>query len=87
MLSVSGGVLLSVEMMPLFYLLQRRLQSLQPIHPIDGVHFPKDFPPQNVASRALRVNISDFAAMGVKPTAMTMALSLPSSDPQWLAEF
>ena len=54
---------------------------------IDGVHFPKDFPPQNVASRALRVNISDFAAMGVKPTAMTMALSLPSSDPQWLAEF
>ena len=45
---------------------------------IDGVHFQKDFPPQNVASRALRVNISDFAAMGVKPTAMTMALSLPS---------
>ena len=54
---------------------------------IDGVHFPKKFPPQHLASRILGVNISDFAAMGVKPTAMTMALSLPSSDPQWLAEF
>ena len=54
---------------------------------IEGVHFPKDFSPQHLASRALGVNISDFAAMGVKPTAMTMALSLPSSDPQWLAEF
>ena len=54
---------------------------------IEGVHFPKYFPPQHLASRALGVNISDFAAMGVKPTAMTMALSLPSSDPQWLAEF
>ena len=54
---------------------------------IEGVHFPKDFSPQHLASRALGVNISDFAAMGVKPTAMTMALSLPSSDSQWLAEF
>ena len=54
---------------------------------IEGVHFPKYFPPQHLASRTLGVNISDFAAMGVKPTAMTMALSLPSSDPQWLAEF
>lgn len=54
---------------------------------IEGVHFPNNFLPQHIASRALGVNVSDFAAMGVKPTAMTMALSLPASDSQWLADF
>ncbi len=54
---------------------------------VEGVHFPSNFLPRHVASRALGVNISDFAAMGVKPTAMTMALSLPNNEPQWLADF
>ena len=34
---------------------------------VGGVHFPIDEAPGNVAAKLLRVNLSDLAAMGVKP--------------------
>jgi len=54
---------------------------------IEGVHFPADFLAEHVASRALGVNLSDFAAMGATPRWMTMALSLPHVESEWLGAF
>lgn len=53
----------------------------------ETVHFPKYFPARHLASRAMGVNLSDFAAMGARPRWITMALSLPTLDTAWLAEF
>ncbi len=52
-----------------------------------GVHFPSDAKGEWVASRALRTNISDLAAMGAIPHGFTLALSLPSVDSYWLSSF
>lgn len=52
-----------------------------------GVHFPAGAKGEWVASRALRTNISDLAAMGAKPYGFTLALSLPSVDLQWVQSF
>ena len=54
---------------------------------IEGVHFPADFLAEHIASRAMGVNLSDFAAMGATPRWMTMALSLSHTKPDWLAAF
>lgn len=54
---------------------------------IEGVHFPADFLAEHVASRAMGVNLSDFAAMGATPRWMTMALSLPHVEAEWLDAF
>lgn len=52
-----------------------------------GVHFLPDSPPERLAQRCLRVNISDLAAMGGEPVGFTLALSLPDVDSEWLAGF
>ena len=54
---------------------------------IEGVHFPPEFSAEHVASRAMGVNLSDFAAMGATPRWITMALSLSQANPDWLAVF
>ena len=54
---------------------------------VEGVHFPHSSPPELVASRALRVNLSDLAAMAATPVAYTLALTLPKSDERWLGAF
>ena len=51
------------------------------------VHFPSDAPANLIAQRALAVSVSDLAAMGASPLAFTLALSLPSVDTTWLADF
>lgn len=52
-----------------------------------GVHFPAETTPYDIGWKALAVNLSDLAAMGAQPAWCTLALSLPSADPQWLAGF
>ncbi len=53
-----------------------------------GVHFLPDDPPNLIASKALRVNLSDLAAKGAEPVGYLLALALPqSTDEAWLAEF
>jgi thiamine-monophosphate kinase len=53
-----------------------------------GVHFLPDDPPNLIASKALRVNLSDLAAKGADPVGYLLALALPQSiDDAWLAEF
>ncbi|CAB9539761.1 Thiamine-monophosphate kinase (EC [Bathymodiolus brooksi thiotrophic gill symbiont] len=54
---------------------------------IEGVHFPVNTTPQDIAYKALAVNLSDLAAMGATPWYFSLALTLPSIDEQWLKGF
>lgn len=54
---------------------------------VAGVHFPIDAAPQDIARRALRVNLSDLAAMGAEARWFTLALTLPQADDSWLQDF
>ncbi|WP_297734293.1 thiamine-phosphate kinase [uncultured Maricaulis sp.] len=55
---------------------------------IAGVHFRDKDTPQTVASRALRSNLSDLAAMGASPRHYLAALSWPRSlDAKWREAF
>lgn len=54
---------------------------------VEGVHFFKDDPPDTLARKALRVNLSDLAAKGAKPCGFVLTLALPRADENWLAAF
>ena len=54
---------------------------------VEGVHFPERTAPADIGYRALAVNLSDLAAMGAQPAWMTLSLSLPDANEQWLSEF
>lgn len=54
---------------------------------VGDVHFPKNADPELIAERALRVNLSDLAAMGAEPLWFTLGLTLPKADPQWVKAF
>jgi len=54
---------------------------------IEGRHFFADANPYDLGHKALAVNLSDLAAMGAQPISFTLALALPSSDPNWLQPF
>src|SRR5216684_2305758 len=55
---------------------------------IGGVHFFPDDPPDTVAKKALRANLSDLAAKGARPLGFLLALALPAEiHDDWLAPF
>ena len=54
---------------------------------VQGVHFPENITPADLAYRALAVNLSDLAASGATPWWFTLALTLPESDKAWLQAF
>jgi len=55
---------------------------------VAGVHFLTDDPPDLVARKMLRVNLSDLAAMGAAPLGYLMTTALPAAcDEVWLAGF
>jgi len=54
---------------------------------VAGVHFPEACDAFLLGQRALAVSASDLAAMGATPLAFTLALTLPSANETWLAEF
>jgi thiamine-monophosphate kinase len=56
---------------------------------VEGVHFLADDAPEDIAWRALAVNVSDLAAKAAEPLAYVMALQLPArcNDDRWLARF
>lgn len=55
---------------------------------VGGVHFLAADAPQTVASRALRVNLSDLAAKGAQPLGYLLSLALPREiGEEWLAGF
>lgn len=54
---------------------------------VEGVHFLADDPPDTVARKALRVNLSDLAAKGAAPAGFVLTLALRTADDAWLAPF
>jgi len=55
---------------------------------IAGVHFFPDDPPDAVAKKVLRMNLSDLAAKGARPLGFLLALALPAGAGEaWLAPF
>jgi thiamine-monophosphate kinase len=54
---------------------------------VEGVHFPEDSFPEDIGYRAVATAASDLAAMGARPLAMTLALTLPVADELWLHAF
>ena len=54
---------------------------------VEGRHFFGDVSPYSLGHKALAVNLSDLAACGARPVAVTLALALPSIDEAWLQEF
>ena len=54
---------------------------------VEGVHFLPDDPPDTVARKALRVNLSDLAAKGAAPAGFVLTLALRHADEAWLRPF
>jgi thiamine-monophosphate kinase len=55
---------------------------------ISGVHFFPEDPPEAVARKALRINLSDLAAKGAAPLGFLMSIGLPAGlPPDWLKAF
>jgi len=54
---------------------------------VEGVHFLPGDPPDTIARKALRVNLSDLAAKGAMPAGFVLTLALRSADDAWLASF
>ncbi|MDH2999048.1 thiamine-phosphate kinase [Pasteurellaceae bacterium LFhippo2] len=52
-----------------------------------GTHFLADIDPYDLGHKSVAVNLSDIASMGAKPTWVSLALTLPSVNETWLAEF
>ncbi|MGX2040141.1 thiamine-phosphate kinase [Methylocaldum sp. MU1018] len=54
---------------------------------VEGVHFLPGVDPETLGHKALAVNLSDLAAMGAEPRWVTLALTLPRCDENWLRNF
>jgi len=55
---------------------------------VAGVHFFPDDAPYNLARKALRVNLSDLAAMGAEPFGVLIGACLPKDiSAEWLNDF
>ncbi len=53
----------------------------------EGTHFLSDMPAADIGFKSLAVNLSDLAAMGAEPAWMTLALTLPEIDEEWLKQY
>ncbi|MGY3392637.1 thiamine-monophosphate kinase [Bradyrhizobium sp. USDA 3311] len=54
---------------------------------IEGVHYLATDPPDTIARKALRVNLSDLAAKGAVPAGFVLTLALRSKEDAWLGPF
>jgi thiamine-monophosphate kinase len=54
---------------------------------VEGVHFFAEASPQSIGYKILAVNLSDLAAMGAKPHAFLLALTLKPNSSLWLQDF
>lgn len=54
---------------------------------VSGVHFPHDTHPNAIGHKAIAVNLSDIAAMGAEPCWISIAITLPKVDKEWLQAF
>ncbi|UPK32175.1 thiamine-phosphate kinase [Bradyrhizobium sp. 186] len=54
---------------------------------VEGVHYLAGDPPDTIARKALRVNLSDLAAKGAVPAGFVLTLALRSREDAWLRPF
>lgn len=54
---------------------------------VAGVHFPVETSARAIGHKAVVVNLSDLAAMGADPAWISLAITLPSIDEDWVKEF
>ena len=54
---------------------------------VAGVHFPESATAHDIGYKSLAVNLSDLAAMGATPAWITLAITLPHSDEEWIQSF
>jgi thiamine-monophosphate kinase len=54
---------------------------------VEGVHFFAGANAEKLGHKSLAINLSDLAAMGATPRYVTLALTLPTIDAEWLAAF
>lgn len=54
---------------------------------VENTHFLPKTSARHIATRALGVNLSDFAAMGARPRWFTLSLTLPDANEYWLQDF
>lgn len=54
---------------------------------VAGVHFPLNTSPKAIGHKAVAVNLSDIAAMGAKPSWISLAITLPEINEEWIKEF
>lgn len=54
---------------------------------VSGIHFLPEWDPYDIACRSVMVNVSDMAAMAAEPCWITLALTLPELNQQWLKRF
>jgi thiamine-monophosphate kinase len=54
---------------------------------VEGVHFPVAAPSRELAYRCVATALSDLAAMGAAARGITLALTLPQPDEDWLSDF
>lgn len=54
---------------------------------VEGVHFLPDDPPDTIARKALRVNLSDLAAKGATPAGFVLTLALREVRDEFLSPF
>ena len=54
---------------------------------VSGVHFPEHTSARDIAYKSLMANLSDLASMGAAPAWITLAITLPEIDEDWLHAF
>lgn len=54
---------------------------------VEGVHYLASDPPDTIARKALRTNLSDLAAKGARPAGFVLTLALRAADENWLEPF
>jgi thiamine-monophosphate kinase len=54
---------------------------------VAGVHFPHQTDAKAIGHKAVAVNLSDIAAMGGKPSWLSLAITLPEVNELWIKDF
>ena len=54
---------------------------------VDDIHFLSSWDAYDIACKAVMVNVSDIAAMGGTPCWLTLAITLPTLEKNWLHRF
>lgn len=54
---------------------------------VAGVHFMADSNAADIAHKAVAVNLSDLSAAGAEPAWLTMSITMPEFDQEWLESF